>query len=327
MVYFLSMRFFLLLALLAMFAPLAQAQTWVNQRMTVQVPDGHLHGSLLLPKTDAPLPVALLIAGSGPTDRDGNNPLGHNDSLKRLAQALAKRGIASVRYDKRGVGQSQPVAPDESQLKVEDYVDDAVAWSRLLQADPRFSSLVLIGHSEGALIASLAEPTVKPAALISLAGSGRPIDALLREQLQGRLPPALLASAYYLIDELNAGRIHQQVPEPLQVLFRLSVQPYLISLFQEDPTAAFANTTAPALIIQGSHDIQVSSKDAQALKQARADAELALIKGMGHVLRITPQDSAGQVASYNSPELPIAHELTEQISRFLTEHGVLPASS
>ena len=120
---------------------------------------------------------------------------------------------------------------------------------------------------------------------------------------------------------------YEQVPEPLQVLFRLSVQPYLISLFQEDPAAAFANTTAPALIIQGSHDIQVSSKDAQALKQARADAELALIKGMGHVLRITPQDSAGQVASYNSPELPIAHELTEQISRFLTEHGVLPASS
>lgn len=293
----------------------------------MQVPDGRLHGSLLLPKSDAPLPVALLIAGSGPTDRDGNNPLGHNDSLKRLAQALAKRGIASLRYDKRGVGQSQAVAPDESQLKVGDYVDDAVAWSRLLQADPRFSALVLIGHSEGGLIASLAEPTVKPAALICLAGSGRPIDTLLREQLQGRLPPPLLAHAHYLIDELNAGRRHQQVPAPLEVLFRSSVQPYLISLFQNDPATAFGNTTAPALIVQGTHDIQVSSRDAQALKLARPEAELALIKGMGHVLRITPQDRAGQMASYNSPELPIAHELTEQISRFLTEHGVLPASS
>ena len=117
------------------------------------------------------------------------------------------------------------------------------------------------------------------------------------------------------------------MPAPLEVLFRSSVQPYLISLFQNDPATAFGNTTAPALIVQGTHDIQVSSKDAQALKLARPEAELALIKGMGHVLRITPQDRAGQMASYNSPELPIAHELTEQISRFLTDHGVLPASS
>lgn len=321
------MRFLLLLAFFVMLPSFVHAQTLLNQRMTVQVSDGRLYGSLLLPKTDAPLPVALLIAGSGPTDRNGNNPLGHNDSLKRLAQALAKRGIASVRYDKRGVGQSQPVAPDESQLKVEDYVDDAVAWSRLLQADPRFSALVLIGHSEGALIASLAEPAAKPAALISLAGSGRPIDTLLREQLQGRLPPALLASANYLIDELNAGRIHRQVPDPLQVLFRLSVQPYLISLFQKDPAAAFANTRAPALIVQGTHDIQVNREDAHALKRARADAELALINGMGHVLRITPPERAAQTGTYNQPELPIANELPEQITTFLQVHGILPSSS
>jgi len=323
----LPMRFLLVFTLLTMLAPLVQAQTLLNQRMTVQVPDGRLHGSLLHPKSDTPLPVALLIAGSGPTDRDGNNPMGHNDSLKRLAQALAKRGIASVRYDKRGVGQSRALAPDESQLNVKDYVADAVAWSRLLQADPRFSAVVLVGHSEGALIASLAEPTVKPAALISLAGSGRPIDTLLREQLQGRLPPPLLATAYYLIDELKAGRIHDQVPDPLRILFRPSVQPYLISLFRQDPANAFAGTTAPALIIQGTHDIQVGREDAQALKRARADAELALISGMGHVLRITPPERARQMASYSSPELPIAHELTEQISRFLSGHGILPASS
>jgi uncharacterized protein len=321
------MRILFLLAFLAMLAPLAHAQTLLNQKLTVLVPDGRLHGSLLLPKTDTSIPVALLIAGSGPTDRDGNNPMGNNDSLKRLAQALAKRGIASVRYDKRGVGQSQALAPDERLLSVDDYVADAVAWARQLKADPRFSAVVLIGHSEGALIASLAEPKVEPAALISIAGSSRPIDQLLREQLQGRLPPPLLATAQYLIDELKAGRTHEQVPNVLQVLFRPSVQPYLISLFHQDPAGAFANTTAPALIIQGTHDFQVEVEDAESLKQARADAELALIGGMNHVLRITPKERDEQTASYSQPELPIAHELTEQIGRFLRTHGVLPGSS
>ncbi len=321
------MRFLLLLTLLAMLASHAQAQTLLNQTMTVQVPEGRLHGSLLLPKTAEPLPVALLIAGSGPTDRDGNNPMGRNDSLKRLAQALAKHGIASLRYDKRGVGQSLAVARNESQLSVDDYVADAVAWTRVLKADPRFSELVLIGHSEGALIASLAAPAVEPAAFISIAGSGRPIDLLLREQLQGRLPPPLLATAHYLIDELKAGRSHEQVPDALQILFRPSVQPYLISLFRQDPVGAFAHTTVPALIIQGTHDIQVERSDAQALQRAREGAELALIAGMNHVLRIVPMDRDIQTASYNQPELPIAHALTEQISQFLHRHGVLPASS
>jgi len=321
------MRFLILLTLITMLPALAQAQRLQNLQMTVQVPDGRLHGSLLLPKTDAPVPVALLIAGSGPTDRDGNNPMGRNDSLKRLAQALASSGIASLRYDKRGVGQSRALAPDESKLVVEDYVDDAVAWAKLLQADPRFSSVVLIGHSEGALIASLAEPTVNPAALITLAGSGRPIDTLVREQLQGRLPPSLLATANYLIDKLKAGKIHQQIPEVLQVLFRPSVQPYLISLFRQDPAEAFAGTTAPALIIQGTHDIQVEPQDAVSLNRARADAELALIEGMGHVLRITSKEHAQQINTYNQPELPIARALPERISQFLRAHSVLPASS
>lgn len=321
------MRPFLLLILLAMFAPLTHAQTLLNQTMTVQVADGVLHGSLLLPKVESPIPVALLIAGSGPTDRNGNNPKGRNDSLKRLAQALAKRGIASLRYDKRGIGQSQAVAPDESQLSVDAYVADAQAWARKLKADARFSDLLLIGHSEGALIATLAAPAVEPAALISIAGSGRAIDQLLREQLQGRLPPALLATAFYLLDELKAGRTHEQVPEKLQVLFRPSVQPYLISLFRYDPADAFANTTAPALIVQGTHDIQVDLQDAERLQEARQDADVAIIGGMNHVLRITPAGPTGQTASYSRPELPIAHELTERISQFLREKGLLPTSS
>src|SRR5690606_41666267 len=96
----------LLILLLAMTSPFAQSMTLLNQTPVLEVPDGHLHGSLLLPKSDRPLPVALLIAGSGPTDRNGNNPMGHNDSLKRLAQGLAKPGLARPRAGTRGVGET-----------------------------------------------------------------------------------------------------------------------------------------------------------------------------------------------------------------------------
>ena len=120
---------------------------------------GELFGSLLLPKSDNPVPVVLIISGSGPTDRDGNNPDGgRNDSLKRLAWVLAKHNIASVRYDKRGVAASLAATPDERNLTVEAYVADAEAWGRKLKTDPRFGQLILLGHSEGALIASLAAP-------------------------------------------------------------------------------------------------------------------------------------------------------------------------
>ncbi|MGK9064080.1 alpha/beta hydrolase [Stutzerimonas chloritidismutans] len=319
----------ILVALLAILPTVGHAEplTLLNQPMTLDLPEGQLHGSLLLPRHDQPVPVALLIAGSGPTDRNGNQPGMHNDSLKRLAQALAPRGIASLRYDKRGVGQSQALALEESQLTLDHYVEDAQAWARHLKGDARFSSLILIGHSEGALIASLVAPAVDPAAVVSIAGSGRPIGELLRQQLQGRLPPPLLANAQFLIDELEAGRAQPDVPQPLQVLFRPSVQPYLISLFRRDPAQAFAAVRAPALIVQGTHDIQVNARDAQALKSAKPDATLAMISGMNHVLRIAPQGRDEQTGTYNEPERPLARGLTTRIVSFLQAQGILPSSS
>ncbi|TRX75943.1 alpha/beta hydrolase [Pseudomonas mangiferae] len=286
---------------------------------------GVLRGSLLLPKRDGRVPVALLIAGSGPTDRDGNNPYGgRNDGLKRLARLLAGHGIASVRFDKRGVAASKPAAPDERSLSVEGYVADAIAWGRRLKDDPRFGPLILIGHSEGALIASLAAEPAGADALVVIAGTSRPVDDLLREQLGGRLPPPLLAESEALIESLKAGHTVDEVPDELQVLFRPSVQPYLISLFRQQPAEAFGRLRLPALIIQGTHDIQVSVKDAERLKAARPDAELALIPGMNHVMRVVPLDRRRQLDSYDEPGLPLAGELGPQLFRFI---DALPASS
>lgn len=318
----------LALLLLSATSTLLHAQTLLSQPARLDTATGTLHGTLLLPRSEAPLPVALLIAGSGPTDRDGNNPQGgNNDALKRLAQSLARMGVASLRYDKRGIGASQPAEPREENLSVEGYVSDAVAWAQQLEADPRFGALILIGHSEGALIASLAAPQTDAAALISIAGSARPVSEVLREQLSVRLPPEPLAISEALIEQLRHGQTSDEVPEGLQVLFRPSVQPYLISLFRQEPAAAFAATRMPALIIQGSHDIQVGVGDARLLQQARADAQLLVIPGMNHILRIVPTDIAAQLASYDDPARPLAAALGGGIQAFLMHAGILPAFS
>lgn len=289
---------------------------------------GVLRGTMLLPQGDTPPPVALLIAGSGPTDRDGNNPEGgQNAYLRKLAEALAENGIASVRYDKRGVARSLPAAPREEELSVEAYVSDVVAWSDKLAHDPRFGRQILIGHSEGALIASLAAPQTHAEALVSLAGSARPIGDVLREQLQARLPPPLLAQADQLIDDLQAGQLQPRVPEPLKVLFRPSVQPYLISLFRQDPARAFAELKLPTLVLQGTNDIQVGVEDAQALKRAKPDSDFHLISGMNHILRIVPTSGPQQLASYNNPNLPLARELVQRITAFIQHAPSLPGST
>ncbi|MDP3815392.1 alpha/beta hydrolase [Pseudomonas sp.] len=318
-----------LLLTLPLLAGLAQAApyTIAQRAVSLDTSQGRLHGTLVQPRSSEPVAVALLIAGSGPTDRDGNNPAGgHNDSLKKLAQSLAKQGIASLRYDKRGVAASRATTPDERDLSVEGYVADAVAWSRLLKADPAFNRLILIGHSEGALIASLAAAQAGADALVSLAGSSRPIDRVLREQLSYRLPPKLLAQSHLLLDRLLAGQQTEQVPDQLLFLFRPSVQPYLISLFRQDPSAAFARLAIPALIVQGSHDIQVGVADAEALKAAKPDAELLLIPAMNHVLRIVPLAMPAQLASYDNPRLPLAGGLSAQIAGFIQRSGHVPAS-
>ncbi|MEX6665237.1 alpha/beta hydrolase [Pseudomonas sp. W2-17] len=305
---------------LTLLSSIAHAGTPVvlQRPISLDTGTGELFGTLLLPKSPNPVPVVLIIAGSGPTDRDGNNSDGgRNDSMKRLALILAKHNIASVRYDKRGVAASRPATPDERDLSIEKYVDDAVAWAAKLKTDARLGPLILMGHSEGALVATLAAERAGAVALISVAGTGRPVDQVVREQLQDRLPPPLLARSEQLIEEIKAGKTDNDVPEPLQVVFRPSVQPYLISLFRQNPTAAFGQLKIPTLIIQGRNDMQVGVGDAELLHKAKPDSQLAIIDGMNHVLRIVPMDIKRQLASYKDPQLPLASEVTDRILKFL----------
>jgi pimeloyl-ACP methyl ester carboxylesterase len=271
-------------------------------------PTGTIFGTLTLPAGAPPYPVVLIIAGSGPTDRNGNSGAAlHSDAYKQLAEALAKAGTASVRYDKRGVAASFAAAPKEADLRFDTYVDDAVAWTNLLRSDKRFSAITIAGHSEGSLIGMIAAERAPVHAFVSLEGAGRPAPVVLREQLQPKLPPALYAQADAALSQLQAGQLVPDPPAELAALFRPSVQPYLISWFKYDPAVEIAKVRAPITIVQGTADIQVTMADAQALKRGAPAAKLVVVDGMNHVLKYYPDHSspAAALKGYEDPTLPI----------------------
>lgn len=275
--------------------------------ITLTTPTGLLSGTLTLPVSAPPYPVVLLIAGSGATDRDGNaSPMLDSDAYKLLAAALARDGIASLRYDKRGVGASAFTA-SIAHATFDTIVADAAGWVKLLAADKRFSGVTIAGHSEGALIGTIVAQQLPLRALVLLEGAGRPAAVVLREQLKPKLPPQLYVQADAIISQLQAGHIVQNPPPELGALFRPSVQPYVISWFKYDPAVELAKVRVPVTIVQGTADIQVTMTDAQALKHAAPHANLIVVEGMNHVLKYYPDHSSVQAAmkGYMDPTLPV----------------------
>ncbi|WP_212758088.1 alpha/beta hydrolase [Usitatibacter palustris] len=284
----------------------------------LETPTGTIKGTLTMPPGAPWVPVVLVIAGSGPTDRDGNTPLasGRNDSLKMLTAALNEHGVASVRYDKRGVAASREAAREEADLRLETYVEDAASWIAQLSKDSRFSRVVVLGHSEGSLIGLLAAQRNPASAFISIAGPAERAATALRRQLKGRLPPELGARSEAILVSLEAGKTVGDVPSQLSALYRPSVQPYLISWFKYSPADEFAKLRVPCLIVQGGTDIQVEVADARKLHAANPKCALKVIAGMNHILKIVPAERDKQMASYGDPAIPLSTELAQALEQF-----------
>lgn len=312
------MRRKLLLSLMMWSASLS---AFAAQRpVSLDVGGGTVYGTELTPDgVSGKLPVVLLHAGSGPTDRDGNNTLlpGPNDALRMVAEGLARQGIASIRYDKRGIGASALPVWKEENLRLDDYVGDAAAWLRKLRADPRFSRVVMAGHSEGAQIASEACAQGGADACVLIAGPAHALDEVLREQLKDKLPPPLMEESDRILAALKEGKTVDKVPPPLMVLYRPEVQPYLISSLQHDPRKAIAALKMPVLILQGTSDIQVPETEAKELSAAAPKARLVIVEGMNHLLKMVGKDEALQQKSYGSPDMPVAPQLIDALSSFV----------
>lgn len=288
-----------------------------EETVEAQVLKGTLKGTLVLPESTALCPVVLIIAGSGPTDRDGNNIYGIKANyLKMLADDLAQQGIASLRYDKRGIGESCDFKLKEEDLKFDDYVQDASAWVSQLRQDKRFSTVVVAGHSEGALIGTLVAQYQPIDGLISIAGAGYSIQTTLLRQISEQQPQIYSACAL-IIAKLEKGIRVEVIDPALQPLFRSSVQPYLISQFRYNPSTEISKVRVPILLIQGTHDLQIQVTDAQSLQRANPKAMLILIEGMNHVLKSVPDDVQANLVSYGNPMQPLTEQLISVVVNFI----------
>ncbi|MDW0118287.1 alpha/beta hydrolase [Sporosarcina thermotolerans] len=290
-----------------------------GEAVQIDLNEGKMTGVLEVPKGDGPFPLMVIIAGSGPTDHNGNSPLipGKNNSLKMLAEQLADEGVASIRYDKRGVGVNQSLVGNEEDLLFDDFINDAAAWVEFAKNDSRFSKVGIIGHSEGSLLGMVAAEKTDADAFISIAGAGRSIDQVLLEQLGPQLPVNLLKESDDILQKLKQGEQVEKFSAELQSLFRPSVQPYMISWLKYDPVKELQKLSSPVLIINGTRDFQVPVGDAERLHEGKKDSRLAIIKNMNHILKEAPEDQEGNMATYMDPNLPLAKGLMDEIIDFL----------
>ncbi len=311
-----------LLALFTLALSTALAAQPLERELEAPGPEGPLKGTLLLPDGEPDWAV-LIIPGSGSIDRDGNNEYGLETNLyKLLAEGLASNGIASLRIDKRGMFASQAAIADANDVTVKDYADDLAAWVAVLREAVNAKCVWLLGHSEGALIASVAAGNnLAICGLLLVGAPGRPLGTVMREQFAAYLAgKPELEDVHLVIDAMEAGKRFDVSNRSavVQGVFRPEAQGYIIDLFSYNPAATLAGYPGPVLVLQGDRDLQVSEADAALLASAHAGARLVLLPNTNHLLKeIETDDRAANLESYSDPQLPLAPGAIDALTDFI----------
>lgn len=312
-----TINFFILISTSFAQLDIKKDSNYIEMPVTLETKTGNIYGTLTTPIQTKSSLLVIIIAGSGPTDRDGNTIMikGKNNSLKYLANELGNAGISSIRYDKRGIGGSKLAMKSEADLRFDDYVNDVIEWINKFKKDKRFSEIIIAGHSEGSLIGMIAANGLADK-YISISGAGEKAGTIIKKQLQAQ---SLEIQDYsnLAIDSLEAGLMVKKINPLLYSLFRPSVQPYLISWFKYNPQTEIKKLNIPILILQGDNDIQVSVEDAQLLYKAQPKATLTIITNMNHVLKIVEGDKSKNIKSYSDASMPISYEMVRAIVGFV----------
>ncbi len=286
--------------------------TW-DEDYTVKKNGGVISASLMMPKADK-VPVVLIIGGSGPIPKNG-----FANEYIMIADLLKEKGIATVSYDKIGVGESLVENLQELDVTIDTFVKDAELLVDKIKKDARFSKVYIVGHSQGSLIAALVAKDKDIDGIISLAGVGRGLGEVLMEQLK-RNPDnteKILAEGQAIIDELAKGKKVKKIPSYYGALFRDGVQNLMISWLKLDPSKEYASLDIPVLVIQGAKDIQVRVKDARIIDSVSKNSTLIILDNMSHVLKDT--DDENDISVYKNKEIPVNVQMVDEIVKFVKD--------
>ncbi|WP_299115871.1 alpha/beta hydrolase [uncultured Winogradskyella sp.] len=306
------MRHYILTILLFIFAfSFGQEKTYSEDEISISK---WIDGTLLTPNESEKPTLVIIIAGSGPTNRNGNQNFQKNNSLKKLAESLTNNGIATFRYDKRIVKQIRKGKVDKN-LKFDDFVNDASDVISYFKKNDDYSKIYILGHSQGSLVGMLA---VKDEAdgFISLAGAGQNIGDVIVTQVTN-MAPQLGEEAKKIVDKLKQGETVTDYPNALASVFNTDIQHFMINWMQYNPTEIIETLKTPILIINGTKDLQVSENEAKLLKAANDKAQLKIIENMNHVLFEIKGDDLENSKSYNESFRPISSELIDTIIQFI----------
>lgn len=309
----------LLVILLLLFVTVGYSQSQTNteifKKEEINI-NTLLKGSLYTPiKSSKKETLVIVIAGSGPTDRDGNQKNVVNNSLKYLCEGLAQNDIAAFSYDKRMFAQMAMGTLNEATLSFDDFINDAKAVFTYFKNQKKYNKIIIAGHSEGSLIGMIAANNTADG-FISIAGPGRTIDAVVVEQIE-KQAPFLKEEVQKDFEILKSGKTFELKNEMLASIFRPSVQPYMISWLKYNPQDEIKKLKIPTLLINGTKDLQVSVGEVELLKQSNPTAELVIIDTMNHIFKEIKGDTAENMKSYNEPNVPISVQLVNTITRFI----------
>ena len=315
--------FALILSAAAIGAPPPAAPP-AERAIEIAGPKGPLAATFRSAGEDAP--VLIIVPGSGPTDRDGNNPLGIKSATYRLlAEELAEKGVATLRIDKRGMFGSKAAIADANAVTIADYAHDVRQWAAKARELGDTSCVWVAGHSEGGLVALVAaQGTRNICGVIAIAAPGRRLADVMREQLRANPANApVLEPALSAIAALEKGETVEtaKLPSPLQPLFDPAVQPFIRDLFSYDPAKLASRYEGALMILQGSRDLQVGEADAKALAAAQPNARLHIVPGANHVLKAASEDRADNLASYGDHARPLAPGVSDAIAAFIFSGG------
>ncbi|MFA5298545.1 MAG: alpha/beta hydrolase [Lutibacter sp.] len=304
----------LLIAFISTFS-FAQEKDYYETEIAIPTNSVIINGTLLSPNSKEMIPLVILIPGSGPTDRDGNNISMKNNSLRFLAEDLVKENIAVYRYDKSVLSYTKEDKEKIDSLTFETFIHEAQSVISYFKNTNKYSKIIVAGHSQGSLVGMIAAQN-NVDEFISLEGAGRTIDEIIVEQISLQAP-FLKEETQRILTELKAGKTVEEFNPMLNSLFNKSVQPFLISWIKYNPQIEIKKLTIPILIINGSKDIQVSISDAKLLHEANKNSEMEIIEGMNHIFKEIKGDINENMLSYTNPDLSIMKKLTEIISTFI----------